>query len=487
MTSNSSLLREYGFRLDVWRGNFWFLPLVIGVASVATFVSVVWLDRRIDEGLVPIRQFPFWFGGTPQASRDLMGTISSTVGTITTVVFSISILALQLASSEYTPKLLRSFTKSTVSQLTLGLFIATVAFSILTLSVIREDTPGQKPFVPDIAVNVSKLLTLTSLGFLVYFIGHIAVLISPSHIIRCGIRDTLSAYNAFIEEKVGEDAPPVTPSDGGITTVVSTEESGYLQQIRTANLVQLSSTLSTNATTGLTARVAVGDQVKRGNTLAEIHAGRALSEDEVKKARAAFVLGHNRLPETDFRYGIDEFYSIASRRIKQLDSDTAIECVNALIEVWLEMMSKPLYPPNRWITVRESQVHLALVPVDTDGQLTEVLRRLQEYSMGKEMLLDVASAVHDGLATVARESALQGYESTFEKCWSALIWSTTQIIRATDDEGILRRVHRSLASLKPVLCETLPQYWEKMVSEVRESASGRKSEAFRELLISGCA
>lgn len=481
MSENTSLLREYKFRLEIWRANFWFLPLIIGAASLLLFVLTVALDRRLTEGSI-MSAIPFWFAGSPQASRDLLGTIGASIGTITTVVFSISILTLQLASSEYTPKLLRTFTRSTISQVTLGLFIATVAYSILTLSVVREETEGQAPFVPDIAVNVAKLLALASLGSLVYFIGHIAILISPAQIIRSGRKDTLHAYDEFIQDKVGEDAPPAAPHRDGTTSIVRCEESGYLQRIRIPTLVKFASAFSGNGME-IAVRVAVGDHVKGGDTLAEVYTRDGLSDEDVKDARKAFIVGPNRLAETDFRYGIDEFFSIASRRIKQLDTGTAIECVNALIEIWLEMMKRPLYPPDRWIKVREERVHLALAPVDTDEQFAESLRRLQEFGMEQQMLIDLASAIHEGLSTIARESALQGYEATFEKCWPELRWSTVKIIEATDDERILSRVRRALLPLKAVLCRNCPDHWDELASDIRRTAaSGTKSDAFTDLL-----
>src|SRR5690606_11250439 len=116
---------------------------------------------------------PAWvWVGDPDGARGVLSVIAGGLVTVTGVVFSVTIVALQLASSQFTPRLLRNFTADRTNQAVLGVFIGTFTYSLLVLRAIRSEGPDEPVFVPRVAATVAVALVLVSIGFLIYFIDH---------------------------------------------------------------------------------------------------------------------------------------------------------------------------------------------------------------------------------------------------------------------------------------------------------------------------
>lgn len=100
--------------------------------------------------------------------------IASSVLTSAGLAFSITIVALQLASSQFSPRVLRSMLRDRWTQAALGVFVGTFVFSLLTLREVRSSGEAGAAFVPGLGVTVSLLLGLASIAALMGFIHHMA-------------------------------------------------------------------------------------------------------------------------------------------------------------------------------------------------------------------------------------------------------------------------------------------------------------------------
>ena len=121
-------------------------------------------------------------GGTSGA-REVLSSVASSIISVAATAFSITIVALQLAASNYSPRLLRNFMQDTGNQVVLGTFIGTFVYCLLVLRTIRGDGDDYNQFVPQVSVTVALLLALASISVLIYFIHHAATIIQVSHII----------------------------------------------------------------------------------------------------------------------------------------------------------------------------------------------------------------------------------------------------------------------------------------------------------------
>ena len=135
----------------------------------------------------------------------MLSTVAGSMMTITSVTFSITIVALQLASSQFGPRLLRNFMRDRGNQVALGTFIATFTYCLLVLRTVNG-TEGEQ-FVPHLSVTVGLLLALASLGMLIYFFHHAAASIQAENVIAEVSRELHQAIDRLYPECLGQEPP----------------------------------------------------------------------------------------------------------------------------------------------------------------------------------------------------------------------------------------------------------------------------------------
>ncbi|MBV7697841.1 DUF2254 domain-containing protein [Streptomyces sp. TRM70350] len=158
---------------DTLRVQLWPLPTLGVLLAVVAGVGLPRLDERIG------RNMPSWlqdylFGGSADAARSVLTAIAGSLVTVTALTFSLTVLTLQLASSQFSPRLLRTFTADRYVQTTLALFLTTFTYALTVLRTVRTDEDRQTEFVPHVSVTVAFVLTLASVLGLVLFLSHLA-------------------------------------------------------------------------------------------------------------------------------------------------------------------------------------------------------------------------------------------------------------------------------------------------------------------------
>src|SRR5680860_1854558 len=157
-----------GQLFKIWdrvRSGFWFVPAVMaGVAVALAFVSVN-VDEPATEWLALTLGWTFT-GGAEGASA-VLGIIAGSMIAIAGVVFSMTLVALSLASSQLGPRLLRNFMRDSTTQVVLGTFIATFLYCLIVLRTIRR--VEEVLFVPHLSVTLGVLLAVVSVGVFIYF------------------------------------------------------------------------------------------------------------------------------------------------------------------------------------------------------------------------------------------------------------------------------------------------------------------------------
>ena len=115
--------------------------------------------------------------------------------TVAGVGFSITIVALVLASTQFGPRLLGLFMRDIISQATLGTFIGTFTYCVLVLRTIRGPDEVGGAFVPQVAMTIAIGITLVSVGVLVYFFHHVAVTIQAPNVVSTVAHDLHAAID----------------------------------------------------------------------------------------------------------------------------------------------------------------------------------------------------------------------------------------------------------------------------------------------------
>ena len=196
MTGRWQLLRE---RL---RAGFWVVPGACVVLAVLLALALVALDRRLQAELA------FTFGAGPDGAREVLGAITTAMITFTGLVFSITIVVLQLTSSQFSPRVLRTFLRDRQTQYALGVFTATFVYAVMVLRTVNSGE-DEEAFVPAVATTVAVALLLLSVALFVAYIHHIATAMQASSIIAAIGAETRSSLEKRFP--AGRDEPV----DGG--------------------------------------------------------------------------------------------------------------------------------------------------------------------------------------------------------------------------------------------------------------------------------
>lgn len=341
--------RRAGSHIPGWRGealrtSLWFVPTLLVVAAGALFWVTYGLDRAADANAFSL---PSWVNtGGPDAARTILTAIAAAVITVVGVVFSITILALQLASTQFGPRMLRNFIRDRGTQLTLGTFVATFVFSVLALGSVSNRSSGA--FVPHISVTVAIVLLLVDLGVLIYFIHHVARSIQLTEVVYAIARDLDDAIR-----EIRTDDVPVPQSSGNpepgldeLNACLDREgvelpapSSGYLQGIGHARIIEIAA--NCDAVVRFSRRP--GHFVVRGRPLATVWPPGA-APDVTSALADVHITGPHRTLQQDPQLAIDQLVEIAIRALSPAINDTftALTCIDWLGDGLGKIARRPL-------------------------------------------------------------------------------------------------------------------------------------------------
>ena len=161
------------------RSSLWFLPTLIVLGSGALAIAFIEIDSRVSLKL--LTNFPRLFGAGAEGSRGMLTSIAGSMITVAGVTFSITIVALSQASSQYSSRVLRNFMRDRGNQAVLGVFLGIFTYCLLVLRAIRGGDEGG--FVPSLSVFGALILALVAIGFLIFFIHHAASSLQASNVI----------------------------------------------------------------------------------------------------------------------------------------------------------------------------------------------------------------------------------------------------------------------------------------------------------------
>ena len=360
------------------RDSLWFIPGVLTACGALLALLLTEIERR---GFALDGTVGAWvFGGGAAGARGVLAAIASSLITVTGVVFSVTIVALQLASSQYTPRLLRDFTADRGNQLVLGVFIGTFTYTLLVLRTVREANEGAA-FVPGISVTLAIAFAIVNIGVLIFFIDHSARSIQVSTILARVTRRTLADIERRFPANVGQAASPPLFEPAGAATIVEAERSGYLQHVDDRALFSTGRT----ASLVIVMEVEVGAFVLRGEPLARVH-GASPSKRTVDAVRSAFVLGSQRTPGHDIEFGIIELSDIAVKALSPgiNDPTTALHCIHRLAEVLAFLGGRNTPDPTR---SDDGAVHFIARHRPFDAIAMRAFEPIREFGGGQAMIM----------------------------------------------------------------------------------------------------
>jgi uncharacterized membrane protein len=325
--------------------SLWPLPVAAIVLAIALGVGLPALDAVLEEGGGD-HPLTFVFGGGPSAARDLLAAIAGSLISVTGLTFSFTVVALQLSSSQHSPRLLQTFVTDRVVQATLAQLVATFVYALTVLRTVRaeDEASSGAAFVPRLSVTVGFALTLVSVVALVLFLGHLA----RSLRVETMLRDVHDEAHATFDREIPrhDDEPGAFAAPGsGSPRILLARSSGFVVDVDPGPLVEAARAM--DCTVLLAARI--GDSVVTGTPLAHVwtRADGTVDLGALEDALADCVrLGFERSPARDIGYSLRKIVDIAVRALSPGTNDptTAVHALSHVSALLGDLAGRPLHP-----------------------------------------------------------------------------------------------------------------------------------------------
>jgi len=300
------------------RGSLWVLPTLSVAAALAagSVLSVVSIGVHA----------PLAFQGTPDDARNLLIGIAGTMVTVIALMLGLTVVALQLSSTQFSPRLLRNFLRDRPTQIVLSAFVATFAYSMAGLYTVGVSGGNRTAGFPRLAMSGSIVLLFLSLGLLVFFADHLVHSIQVDAIMHVVQRNTVTViWDGLLPGS--QDAPEVPAG----ATAITSRRSGYVQAVHCRALL----THAARNGACLRLRPRVGEHVVAGTTLAWI---RPASAGAPAPDRQRFTL------QEDAAFGIRQLVDAACKALSPAVNDpyTAVQAVDHLSVIFCALAQRPL-------------------------------------------------------------------------------------------------------------------------------------------------
>ncbi len=359
--------------LDSIKTSFWFIPFLMVLSAIGLSILMIYLDR---EEVFTKEGFGLLFNAGPEGARSVLSTIAGSMMTVAGVAFSITIVALTLASSQFGPRMLRNFMQDRGNQVALGIFISTFIYCLLILRSIDGES-----FVPYISVTFSVFLALINVGILIYFIHHVSVSIRADSVVTAVYKELEGNLKRFFPDELEENEikqeKNETEINGSHNYIynLSASKNGYLQAVDFETLIEL--TTEENLILNILNRP--GEYITAGIPFIIINGISTLEKDTKGKILKAFIIGEERTPAHDPEFAFDQLSEIAVRALSPGINDpyTAVECIDRLGSALCYLTDRKFPSVSRFDS--DGNLRVKIKSVTFEGFVNTSFNQIRQY------------------------------------------------------------------------------------------------------------
>ena len=437
----SSALASH-WRREVLRTSLWFVPGVEVAAAVVLFAGTLAADRAAYHGEFTL---PGWvISGSADAARQILTAVAAAIITVVGVVFSIILVTLTLASTQFGPRMLRNFIRDRGTQVTLGTFVATFVYSVLVLASIGVGSHGD--FVPHISVTVTLGLMVIDLAVLIYFIHHTAISIQLPQVIASIAADLAEA----IEEQGGGSAKSQPEKGPSVAELLARAEqkgavllapaSGYVQFIRHQNLVRL----ATRADAVINLEHRPGHFIVRGHRFATVWPPEAAPLVRQALGRA-HIVGPYRTLTQDVSFGIDQLVEIAIRALSAAVNDTftALTCIDWIGENLCKIVTR--WHPARVHRDAEGFIRVIAAEPGYERLVQRSFEKIRQSSMGMPAVM---IRELEALARIMAETTTDGQRRVLLEQAAMIDRASERSVPEAADRADIRRRYEAILTME---------------------------------------
>jgi uncharacterized membrane protein len=440
---------EADWRREALRTNLWLIPVLETLAVVLLFAVTYTVDRSAYDGMITLP--PWVLSGTADVARVLLATVAAAIITVVGIVFSITIVALTLASTQFGPRMLRNFVRDPGTQLSLGTFVASFCYAMIALVSVGGGPHGD--FVPHLSITMTLMLTLFDVAVLIYFLNHIATMIQLPVVIA-NIATTLVNEATAMESADANTAGMARgPSHEELLAhlaesgaPIRTPRSGYLQVIRHDVLVKIAA--NAGAVVQLPHRP--GHFMVAGQVIARVWPPEA-AESVAERLALGHVAGAYRTLPQDVSFGFDQLVEIALRALSPAVNDTftGMTCVDWIGDCLIRI--GPIWHPHR--IRRDSEGHIRVIAFQPsfDRLVERTFDTIRQAAVGMPAImirqLDAIAKVIEQIPDRKRRTALIRQAEAIQRS------NIATVADPSDRHDVTQRYEAVLALVTPVAAE----------------------------------
>lgn len=435
---------------DTLHSSYWFIPSIMAIITTALAFTMLMLDRT---GKANVNYWWSYTGGADGA-RSLLGAVAGSMISVAATAFSITIVALQLAASNFGPRLLRNFMQDTGNQVVLGTFISTFIYCLLILRTIHSEGDGYSRFVPQISITCGILLAIISIGVLIYFIDHASRIIQASHIIENVSDDLDKAIDRLFTKKIGRSVPfgqelaEIPENFDLVASPVRVTNNGYIQAIDDEELMKIAR--KHNLLLRVESRP--GKFVVKNSNLVMVFPGELVNRKLSKQINDAFILGKERSEQQDIEFPIAQLVEIALRALSPGINDpfTAIRCVDRLGAALSRLAQKDF--PSPYCYDEDYKLRAIAYGVTFEGLVDGALNGIRQYARSDA---SVTIRLLEAIASIATYTNNLKYQAVLQRHAEMILRGSQEgLPEELDRKDVQKQYDSAIQALKnPTLAE----------------------------------
>jgi uncharacterized membrane protein len=391
-------MKKLNFFWNQLTSTFWFVPSLIIVGTIAIAIISIYIDGIVEISHRGIGRYLFI--DSADSARSILTTISGAMIGVAGTVFSITLVALTLASSQFGPRLIKNFMYDRLNQVVLGSYVATYIYCLIVLNTIKEN--GDMDFLPSISILLSLFASLSNIILLIVFIHHIATTIQADKVIS-DISESLNKnLNVLFPEKIGEEhGEDHEPKEQEIKesysnkTKIKAPKSGYLQYINNDSLLQ-----KVNDMSGLIElHYRPGDYIVYSVEAATIFTNEELSDEQINFFTNQIIISETRNKYQDAEHSIHQMVEIAVRALSPGVNDpyTAISCIDNLTSTMCYLTTVKF--PSKYRYNEDGDLRVIADALTYEGMLDAAFNQIRQFASGSPSvvirLLEALITIHE--------------------------------------------------------------------------------------------
>ena len=396
---NTNILKVY----DAVKTSFWFTPCLILSLTILGCISLLLID--LYAGLNSLSWLNFLYHADASITRDLLTTVAASVMTVVSITFSITIVALTNASSQFGPRLIRNFMEDSSTQVVLGAFISLFVYCLILVRTTDDFAGGN--FLPGLTIAGAIAMTLFGILLLIYFIHHVSLNLQSDSVIDNVYKELQDSINQIFKQQKEEEDTCSSANKNQSKDSTQTKNNrkqfkfkshscGYIQAINYANLTDLMNKLNGH----LDISVNPGDFVVNRMIVMTSDIENFSAEDE-QRLHECFTLGPKRTPIQDPEFAVHQLVEIALRALSPGINDpySAIACIDKLTAAICDLTQKN-FPEG--ITYNENGIERITYKTTSFENLANIaFDQIRQYS---QSCLAVRLRQLEGLIRIAEQA-----------------------------------------------------------------------------------